>query len=268
MPFSGKQEVEGGAGLLFREKKWVFFDLGYTLVRTDREVRLQRTLAELGIMLERTDIEMAYHLVDKKFMREAPGLLAREIQEFAPLYNETLLSILVNTQQAEASEVGVHSLGGFELQWALETASADDFRGKWTSIPGVPEALLELRKQGLRLGLISNWDQSARSVLAETGLDEFLDPIIISSEVACQKPDAAIFMLALKQAGVSPHETLYIGDNYYDDIIGARGVGIEGLLINPFGRLGIEEIQDCVAYEGIAQITNMLILEQEASVYE
>ena len=77
------------------------------------------------------------------------------------------------------------------------------------------------------------------------GLIEFFDHLVISCEVDCTKPDKRIFEIALQQAGVSARDCIYIGDNYYDDVLGSRKVGMNALVINRFGRLGVEEITDC-----------------------
>jgi len=95
------------------------------------------------------------------------------------------------------------------------------------------------------MGIISNWDHSARGLLAAHGLTGFFDPIVISSEVGCEKPSERIFRIALEKAGVPAERCLYVGDNYYDDAVGCRKVGMRPLILNPYGRLGIEEIEDC-----------------------
>ncbi|MDF2663340.1 MAG: HAD-superfamily hydrolase, subfamily variant 1, partial [Paenibacillus sp.] len=107
---------------------------------------------------------------------------------------------------------------------------------QWKAFDGAKMTLRHLRSLGYRLGLISNWDESARAVLARNGLDEELDEIVISSEVG-----------------------IYIGDNYYDDVVGCQKVGMHCLLINAYGNRGVEElsyhpiitgIQDVAAYLG------------------
>ena len=111
-----------------------------------------------------------------------------------------------------------------------------------------------MKRDSIGLGIISNWDDTARNVLNGTELNEYFDPIIISSEVNCKKPDPKIFELALDKAGVSAGECIYVGDNYYDDAVGSRAVGMQSLILNRFGKLGVEEISDCPIIEHISQI--------------
>ena len=55
-------------------------------------------------------------------------------------------------------------------------------------------------------------------------------------------------------AGVEPSECLYVGDNYYDDAVGASAAGMRTLLINPPGRLGIEELKFPDVIESIQDV--------------
>jgi putative hydrolase of the HAD superfamily len=94
--------------------------------------------------------------------------------------------------------------------------------------------------------------------LNRAGLIGYFDHLVISCEVGCKKPDARIFNLALAKAGVNGRECLYVGDNYYDDALGSRKVGMQSLIINRFGLLGVEEITDCPIIKDISEIFDYL----------
>lgn len=227
----------------------VFFDLGYTLVKTDRELTLQKTLDALGISRDQTEIARAYHWVDKYYMREQPGLLGKSPTVFYRHY----LSILLGLLRVDADVSSV-------FEQLVQTGS---LRGNWQLMDGAKESLLQLKEEGFQLGLISNWDASARTVLAETGLAPLFDCVVISSEVGTEKPNPQIFLHALSQLGLSSQQTLYVGDNYYDDVIGARRVGMDAVVINRFGRFGIEEITDCDVFASVKEVTQDLRVPQE-----
>lgn len=71
----------------------------------------------------------------------------------------------------------------------------------------------EIRKQGIRIGAISNEGQDLGAYRVQTfGLDEFIDFFVISGFVGMRKPDPAIFQLALDIAQVKKEEVLYIDD--------------------------------------------------------
>ena len=113
------------------------------------------------------------------------------------------------------------------------------------------------------MGIISNWDWTARDILTAAGLIDYFDPIVISAEVDCNKPESRIFELALEKAGIPAHQCLYIGDNYYDDAIGSRKVGMNPLIINRFGNLGVEEIEDCPVIGHLSDLFNHEKFEEQ-----
>jgi HAD superfamily hydrolase (TIGR01549 family) len=103
-------------------------------------------------------------------------------------------------------------------------------------------ALAELRRLGLRLVCVSNWDCSLPDVLARCGLAGFLDGVVASAVVGARKPDPAIFAAALEVAGCEPSEALHVGDTPAEDVDGARAAGIRALLIGRDGGGDIESL--------------------------
>jgi putative hydrolase of the HAD superfamily len=95
-------------------------------------------------------------------------------------------------------------------------------------------ALLDsLRARGLRTGLVSNaFDPGwlLHEDLARMGLAERLDAAVFSSEVGKRKPHPAIFEAALGQLGVEPGRALFVGDRRYEDVRGAKELGMTAVL--------------------------------------
>jgi putative hydrolase of the HAD superfamily len=116
---------------------------------------------------------------------------------------------------------------------------------QWEAYSFCYDTLEHLKERGFRLGVISNWDASARPILEELKLIKFFDTIVISSEVGVEKPDPGIFKAAFELSGSDAEKGIYFGDNYYDDAVGSRSVGMDCCIINPYGSFGIEEIDDC-----------------------
>jgi putative hydrolase of the HAD superfamily len=110
---------------------------------------------------------------------------------------------------------------------------------RFRAYPDAPPALAELRRRGLRLVCVSNWDVSLPRVLAGVGLAEALDGVVTSAGAGARKPDPAIFELALERAGCEPGQALHVGDTPEEDAAGAAAAGIPHLLI---GRGGGGEI--------------------------
>ena len=89
---------------------------------------------------------------------------------------------------------------------------------------------------GVILGVISNWDSRLTSTLENLELADHFKFILPSAVVGSAKPDKKIFEEALRLSGVKPHEACHIGDEIKTDIVGARNVGIYGILIDRDNR--------------------------------
>jgi putative hydrolase of the HAD superfamily len=90
-----------------------------------------------------------------------------------------------------------------------------------------------LRSRGLKLGLVSNvFDPGwlLREDLARMGLAERLDAAVFSSEVGKRKPHPTIFRAALDALEVEPERALFVGDRRYEDIRGAKELGMTTVL--------------------------------------
>ncbi|MFC4402545.1 HAD family hydrolase [Gracilibacillus xinjiangensis] len=226
-------------------KKYIWFDLGYTLVYLNREKKYQELLEDFGVKLPIANIALAYHLADKYFMREHPGLLGKKRELFMLEYHRTLHNYL----GIDPIEEMLHPDG------KAETGKPD-----WRAFPDTLVTLQKLKEAGFQVGLISNWDNTAREVLKQTGIVHYLDNTVISSEIGIEKPDEQIFLHAFQEAGVSPEECLYVGDNYYDDVVGSKKVGMDSILINPYGNKGIEELSN------VETISNVKDLYEKVTV--
>jgi putative hydrolase of the HAD superfamily len=224
---------------------FVWFDLGYTLLYWTFARSYHAVLAEQGHEVARDLVERAYHVADKLFMREYPGVFGGDPDTFSPWFLGVLNHRLgIRTDLCRAWQ---------RLKEVLATE-----RTGWLPFDGVAEALADLRRRGYRLGIITNWDPSARRLLAHHGLDGFFERVVVSSEVGYEKPDRRIFEIAVAAAGVSPYESLYVGDNYYLDTVGARAAGMASVVVNRFGRLGVEEITDAPIIAGVGELAGWL----------
>jgi len=125
-----------------------------------------------------------------------------------------------------------------ELAAAAPEIRAEHARANlWTVVkPRVLESLAGLREHGLVVGCISNSDGTVAQLLDRAGLGGVLDFVVDSGVVGIEKPDPGIFRIALDRAGVPPAAALHVGDLFAVDVVGARGAGIEPVLLDPLGR--------------------------------
>ena len=97
-------------------------------------------------------------------------------------------------------------------------------------------ALDALRSNDIRLCVISNFVWGGPELLHDLELASMFEALIVSARVGFQKPNPGIFKVALGQMHVDPANAWHIGDSYRADVVGARRVGINGVLIDRSGK--------------------------------
>lgn len=210
-----------------------------------RERTYRQALRTFGIDISLTLLERAFHVTDKYFMREHPGIFSNPRSSYMPRFLEML-------NQGLGIRVDVYDV---DARWEAIKADTDSY---WQPFSVVQPTLEALRREHFEVGIISNWDHTASRILNATGLSAYFDPVIISSEVGYTKPQPEIFQVALARAELDPEDCIYVGDNYYDDVLGSRRIGMPALLINRFGKLGVEEIDDCPIIQDISEVPTYL----------
>lgn len=99
--------------------------------------------------------------------------------------------------------------------------------------PGVLDLLAGLRRDGLRLGLLTNgFAETHREKIAQLELDEAFDAFFLADEVGLVKPDPRFFRYACEQLGVEPAAAAMVGDRYERDIAGAAEAGLYTVWLN------------------------------------
>jgi putative hydrolase of the HAD superfamily len=121
--------------------------------------------------------------------------------------------------------------------------------------PDVIPSLERLRQQGLRLGLVSNRDRPLHDLVGDLGLADEFEFALAAGEVGYWKPDPRLLQHALDLAGVAPEAAMYIGDNYYADVGGARAAGVHPVLVDP---KGLFEEADCPVIANIGQLPDLI----------
>ena len=208
----------------------VFLDVGNTLISIDFD-RVAEELAARQLSCEPGALRRAEAAA-------RPGYSHRIFVAGAPtdrsLFHQYLCAIL---EQA-ASLSSLSPIERDALVTELAPVLRPDGRASalWRMVmPGVPDALARLQRQGLTLAVVSNSDGTCATSLEEAGLLHYLNFVIDSADVGVEKPDPRIFQFALARGGANPQRTLYIGDLYHADVIGARGAGLHALLLDPYG---------------------------------
>lgn len=101
--------------------------------------------------------------------------------------------------------------------------------------PDVPDLLAGLRAGGRKIGILSNtlWTRDHHEeVFRRDGVLDLIDGAVYSSEIPWTKPHPEAFRAALASVGVDdPARAVFVGDRPFDDIHGAKQVGMRAILV-------------------------------------
>ena len=90
-----------------------------------------------------------------------------------------------------------------------------------------------LKQMGYSMAVVSNRDKPFQAILDSHDLSQFFTYALAAGEVDSYKPDPGVFEHALKHMDVTAQATVYVGDNYYADVVGARRAGLQPVLYDP-----------------------------------
>ncbi|MBI3975708.1 MAG: HAD family hydrolase [Armatimonadetes bacterium] len=121
--------------------------------------------------------------------------------------------------------------------------------------PETDDVLRELKDDGYPLHVISNATEEVLGRLQRLNLSPYFESITFSQEARAEKPDPAVFHLALRRAGCRPEEAVYVGNDYEADVIGARGVGMIPILID---RNDVVPDADCLRIRSLKELKPLL----------
>lgn len=100
--------------------------------------------------------------------------------------------------------------------------------------PGSPETLLDMKRSGLRLGIVTNTFDSTRTKLGwfrKVGIDAVWDSFATSCELKLVKPNPGIYLTALSSLDVYPQEAAFVG-HAEAELEGARRLGFRTVAFN------------------------------------
>jgi putative hydrolase of the HAD superfamily len=102
--------------------------------------------------------------------------------------------------------------------------------------PGIADCLKTLKKDGYKIGIISNtgrtWGRALIELQKKYGIQGFFDVLSFSDEIGVRKPNPAIFKKTLDGLKLPAEKVLHIGDNVLDDVSGAKSVGMRAVWYN------------------------------------
>jgi len=203
----------------------VIFDLDGTLRESNPHFMdaLHSVLADMGLDVE----PFKWRLIERwvhAYWAQSPELL-EDVERYGQeeVWNRFLARLMGKVGHPHANEEEVRAFGD-HMREVFQPASE--------LTPGAREVLTALRERGLTLGVLSNRSHPFDEELKALDIADFFDFTLAAGEVGVWKPRPEIFWAALERAGAKPEDAVYIGDNYYADILGARHAEIDAILVD------------------------------------
>lgn len=127
----------------------------------------------------------------------------------------------------------------------------------WIPAPGATAALAHLTNRGFGAAVVSNTvhgelaDLLSRTGICEVGGDLIPVAAIIDSQViGIEKPDPRPFQMALEALNEPAANVLHVGDSLHSDVVGALGVGMSAVHIDPLNLCDDDQHEHSLSFEG------------------
>jgi putative hydrolase of the HAD superfamily len=211
------------------EIRALLFDINGTLIDIETDERMEQAyraighfLTYQGIRMDRRDAhDLYFQVMKEQFDRHTEAFPEFDV---VAIWREVLERHANDfTRALPAEKWRQMPLFMAELQRGI-------CRKRLSLFPQVLEALNQL-KERYRLAAVSD-AQSAYALpeLRTLGLHEYFDPVIISGDYGYRKPDPRLFQKALDRLQIPPTQAIYIGNDCYRDVFGARQLGMKTIL--------------------------------------
>jgi putative hydrolase of the HAD superfamily len=217
--------------------KAVFFDAGETLVHPHPSFQelFASICREHGFAVYSWDVEevqsrLAPHLVDIAHEAESEKQGSRPYtgSSLSPSVSRTFWTSLYRRFLRELG-IGDEGLASKLFQVFSDISS-------YSLFDDVLPTLEELRSTGYRLGVISNFERWLEEMLVELRVGDLFHVRVISGIEGVEKPDPAIYRLALDRVGLDGSEAMHVGDSLSMDVEPAQAAGMRAVLLDRIGR--------------------------------
>jgi len=217
------------------ELEWIFFDIGSTLTDEGPFENIMfkfvyERMREARIAVDERAFEDAIREVVEKRKLGSGG--------YRSLIRELMLTFTNNIDQAQKI------VNSFNLRVSAKYVEMQ------VPYPETKEIIKRLSSR-YGLGVIANQPREAAQFLNKLGLSEYLDVVVLCSQVGFAKPDSRIFLHALEEAKCKPERAMMVGDRLDNDIAPAKSVGMltthvkRGMMIcqKPLSKLEIPDYE-------------------------
>ncbi|MAG47641.1 hypothetical protein CL617_03470 [archaeon] len=220
----------------------ILFDFGDTLVQLDpsKEDVFLNVLKRHNIKIKKEEMKKAFlFYID---MKTSVLTLKNEEEkkEFLIGKNKKILIMLGIKNNIEQLAIEINS----EFK-----------KAHWVLFPEVISVLEKLKEKGFRLGILSNWESVLHELCKNLDITHYFDFIVASADVGLEKPDPEFFRTVLSKNDMDAEKTVYVGNDYEQDIISSGNLGIKPIL---FDKDDIYAEKDCDKIRDLNDIFSLL----------
>lgn len=231
--------------------KAVFFDWFNTLAHFEpsRAELYSRAFQQFGLELAPKAVMRGILRADLYYFEEnaKSPVEQRSAEEKAEVYSYYPKAILAEAGIKAAEELPLKALRIVQQQFKESSLVLFD---------DVLPTLKTLKERRLILGLLTNATKDTLSLHGKLGFERYLDFVVTSQEAGADKPKPPIFLAALDRARVRASEAVHVGDQYQLDVVGARGAGINPILIDRHDLC--PEVNNCPRVRSLTELTQYL----------
>ncbi|CAL9704802.1 unnamed protein product [Knipowitschia caucasica] len=205
--------------------KWVLWDVKDTLLKVRFSVGEQycKEAARMGLSLNPMEVNSAFRQAFKTYSSRYP--------------NYGIAHGLNGHSWWTAVVTDTFTLCGVQDSALLQTLAHNLYHNftkaqNWEVFDNSKKVLEACSSLGLKLGIVSNFDNRLENILKSCNLLSHFSFLITSEEAGEAKPSSLIFDQALQKCGVSAAHVAHVGDHYINDYLASRALGIHGFLLD------------------------------------
>ena len=131
---------------------------------------------------------------------------------------------LLGVEKGDVEDLSLKITDQMRSEYVSENCVSDD----------VLPTLKQLKETDYKLAVVSNRHEKFSSLLKELEILDYFDLTLAAGEIGAWKPDPRLLRHAVEMLGVEAGSSIYVGDNYYADVLGARAAGLVPVLLDPF----------------------------------
>jgi putative hydrolase of the HAD superfamily len=231
--------------------KAVLFDLDGTLrqhIPNGGDVFIEYVRG-LGIKISEEDRIRSAHWTHHYFANSL------EIRADRKIFGENGKDFWINYAKRCLVSLGIPQHQAVELSPQVSKHMNDAYKPEAYVPQDAYELLEALHSDGRIMGVVSNRETPYTDELEKIHMNGYFKFSLAGGEINHFKPDREIFEHALELAGTSAQETIYVGDNYFADVLGARRAGLMPVLYDPVSLFPEPE---CAVIKSFAELPKLI----------